>query len=251
MLSATITHPWGGRTTLGGGCGSRTYSNVGANTIQAIIAGLQQGGATVTGNNPWTIDTHQASVMLRGTWDANAQTITVEVTDSAFWAPCGSIWDSVDGDLKPVIAANPPAPTVVAPPPPSGISPELESFANEAVDKSDPSGGAVDNVVNIFRLIPSADDRNTLALRASAIAAAVAPGKVASIQASFAQANTLTPPTVPPTPGVPTMPLTPTAATPAATGMSTGAKIALGVVGVGAVIALTTLVGRRMTHHAT
>lgn len=106
MLSATITHPWGGRTTLGGGCGSRTYSNVGANTIQAIIAGLQQGGATVTGNNPWTIDTHQSSVMLRGTWDANAQTITVEVTDSAFWAPCGSIW------IPSTVISNPSSPRI-------------------------------------------------------------------------------------------------------------------------------------------
>lgn len=93
--------------TLGSGdCGSRTYQNVGANTIDAIIAGLTRGGATITGNNPWTVDTHKSDVVLRGTWDAAAKTLQVAVTDSAWYAPCGNVWGELEMQIMPIIAAN-------------------------------------------------------------------------------------------------------------------------------------------------
>lgn len=239
MLSATITYPWGSTTTLGrGNCGSRTYANVGDNTIQAILTALQQGGAVVTGDNPWDVDTRQHGVKLRGTWDPNSGMLVVEIVDSDFVAPCSRVVSAIDSNLRQVIAANPS--------PQSGIAPtaipltsDLEPLANEVAEKANANGNAVVEVTNIFRLTPSGPDRNAIALRAMAIAAVTSPGKVASIQASLTEANELTPATI----AEPTL-VSSDAATPSATGLSLGAKIGLGMAIVGA-LAVTAFVIRR------
>jgi hypothetical protein len=238
MLSVTITRPWNDTTLGRGNCGSRSYPNVGDNTIQAITAALQQGGAIITGNNPWDVDTRQHGVKLRGTWDPSSQILVVEIIDSAFLAPCSRVVSAVDTQLRQVIAANPSPQSGL---PSITLAADLESLANEVAEKSNPSGVSEVNVTNIFRLTPSAADRNAIALRAIAIVSGVSAGKVASIQASLAEANELSPITT----DEPILPSTPEAVVePTASGMSLGAKVGIGAAIAGALV-LTALVIRR------
>lgn len=77
-----------------GKCGVRTYDRVDQQKIDAILAALRRGGAAVTGNNPWDVDTHKHGIKLRGTWSPS--TLSLIVTDKAFYVPCGKIWDEID-----------------------------------------------------------------------------------------------------------------------------------------------------------
>ena len=75
-----------------GKCGARHYGNIDQTKIDAIIAQLKEHGATVTGHNPWDVDTHNYGVKLRGSWDKAASTLTIIVTDKSR-VPCSRIWD--------------------------------------------------------------------------------------------------------------------------------------------------------------
>jgi hypothetical protein len=85
---------------VGAGCGAKTYSGVTQATLKTILDTLHKDGATITGQNPWDVVTHEHGVEFRGTWDATAQTLIVEVTDSDFIVPCSSIWDALDPMLQ-------------------------------------------------------------------------------------------------------------------------------------------------------
>lgn len=79
-----------------GVCGSHSYLNITPAKANAIISQLQASGATVTGDNPWTVETQSGGVELCGFWDNAAGTLTVTVTDKQWYVPCSRIWDTVD-----------------------------------------------------------------------------------------------------------------------------------------------------------
>lgn len=86
-----------------GECGVRAYDRVTARVKDQLLAKLHGDGMTVTGDNPWTIDTHQAEVKLRAVWDPKSQVLKLVVVSSAAWAPCSVIWDRIEPKLREVI----------------------------------------------------------------------------------------------------------------------------------------------------
>ena len=79
-----------------GKCGAHHYGNIDQAKVEAIISKLKATGSTVTGNNPWNVDTHNHGVKLQGTWDKASSTLTVIVTDKDWYVPCSKIWDTID-----------------------------------------------------------------------------------------------------------------------------------------------------------
>jgi len=77
-------------------CGEHHYGNITKVKIDAIMAALKKSGSTVTGNNPWDVDTHNNGVKLRGTWDQATSTLSIIITDKNFYVPCSKIWDTID-----------------------------------------------------------------------------------------------------------------------------------------------------------
>lgn len=79
-----------------GKCGTHTYPNIDQVRINAILAALRQSGSTVTGNNPWNVDTHNHGVKLQGSWNQGTSVLSIIVTDKAWYVPCSKIWDTID-----------------------------------------------------------------------------------------------------------------------------------------------------------
>lgn len=86
-----------------GQCGVRTYAGVTPQVRDKILAELHAEGMTVTGDNPWDIDTQVADVKLRAVWDPRGQVLRLIVTASAVYAPCGVIWGRIDPKLRSII----------------------------------------------------------------------------------------------------------------------------------------------------
>lgn len=86
-----------------GECGVRSYARVTARVKDQLLTKLHGEGMTVTGDNPWNIDTNQAEVKLRAVWDPKAQVLKLVVASSAAWAPCSVIWDRIEPKLREVI----------------------------------------------------------------------------------------------------------------------------------------------------
>lgn len=79
-----------------GKCGVHSYANITQDKINKMLAELKQQGFSVTGSNPWTINTNKYSVVLQGTWVELTSTLSVIVTDKSFLVPCSKIWDTID-----------------------------------------------------------------------------------------------------------------------------------------------------------
>ena len=79
-----------------GKCGAHHYGNIDRVKIEAIIEQLKKHGSTVTGDNPWDLDTHNNGVKLRGSWDKASSTLTIIVTHKNWYVPCSKIWDTID-----------------------------------------------------------------------------------------------------------------------------------------------------------
>lgn len=88
-----------------GQCGVRSYSNVTPQVKDAILAALHADGMTVTGDNPWDVDTQQADVKLRAVWDPDTQVLRLIVTASAIYAPCAVIWERIEPKLRGLIGS--------------------------------------------------------------------------------------------------------------------------------------------------
>lgn len=86
-----------------GQCGARTYAHVTPKFRDALISKLHAEGMTVTGVNPWNIDTNQADVKLRAAWNPRTQELKLIVTSSAFYAPCDVIWERIEPKLRSII----------------------------------------------------------------------------------------------------------------------------------------------------
>lgn len=89
-----------------GKCGVHHYANISEQKIGEILNALKKGGATVTGNNPWDVDTHKYSIKLKGSWDSSKEVLSIIVTDKAFYVPCSKIWDFIDPLINHISSAH-------------------------------------------------------------------------------------------------------------------------------------------------
>jgi hypothetical protein len=79
----------------------------------------------------------------------------------------------------------------------AAVESEVDSLAREALNKSNPSGAAVLEVTNLFRVIDDFSKRDAILVRVQELASSDV-GRLASIQASFAQAQLQSPPSASP-----------------------------------------------------
>ena len=84
-----------------GQCGVRSYARVTERAKNTLLAKLDAEGMTVTGVNPWNIDTKTYGVKLRAVWDPNAQVLKLIVTTGKnFIVTCDAIWERIDPKIK-------------------------------------------------------------------------------------------------------------------------------------------------------
>lgn len=76
--------------------GAHQYDNIDQNRIDEMIEALKENGATVSGENPWLIDTHKKDVKLKGHWNQADSTLTVSITDKSWYVPDSKIWEVID-----------------------------------------------------------------------------------------------------------------------------------------------------------
>ncbi len=92
-----------------GQCDVRTYARVTPRVRDALLSKLHGEGMTVTGDNPWDVDTHVHDVKLRAVWDPRDQVLKLIVTAGAGgWTGglvCAAVWDRIDPIMKEVTAA--------------------------------------------------------------------------------------------------------------------------------------------------
>ena len=87
-------------------CGEHHYGNITQVKIDEIIGELKKTGSTITGNNPWDVDTHNNGVKLRGTWNQGNSTLSIIVTDKNWYVPCGKIWETIDPLIQHISGLN-------------------------------------------------------------------------------------------------------------------------------------------------
>jgi len=87
-----------------GQCDVRSYTGVTPQIKNALLARIHNAGMTVTGDNPWDIETHQLDVKLRAVWDPQALLLKVIVTSGAGGyfglVTCNAIWSKIDPLMK-------------------------------------------------------------------------------------------------------------------------------------------------------
>lgn len=92
-----------------GQCDVHTYFGVSPEIKDALLAKLHAEGMTVTGDNPWDIDTHEHDVKLRALWDSGTRTLKLIVTagkDGFFGlVTCATIWEKIDPVVKGIIGS--------------------------------------------------------------------------------------------------------------------------------------------------
>jgi hypothetical protein len=90
-----------------GQCGVRSFSRVTQPITTALLSKLHAEGMTVTGDNPWNIETHQYDVKLRAVWDPGSQVLKLIVTAGKGGylglVTCDEIWKKIDPIMKGVI----------------------------------------------------------------------------------------------------------------------------------------------------
>lgn len=91
-----------------GKCGVHIYSGITAQRRDLLIGKLRGAGMTVTGDNPWSIDTNMSGVILRAVWDPKTSKLRLIISD---WGPlaqiagCDVVWGKIDTRLKEVLGA--------------------------------------------------------------------------------------------------------------------------------------------------
>ena len=79
-----------------GQCGIHKYPGYSKSKIDAVLAALRANGATVSGDNPWSVDTRKHGVKLSGAWDAASSELRVTVADKNFYVSCDKVWETLD-----------------------------------------------------------------------------------------------------------------------------------------------------------
>jgi hypothetical protein len=90
-----------------GQCSLRSYPGVTERIKDMLLAKLRSEDMSVTGDNPWNIDTRQYDVKLRAVWDPKAQVVKLIVTAGKGgyfgMVTCAEIWKKIDPIMKGVI----------------------------------------------------------------------------------------------------------------------------------------------------
>jgi hypothetical protein len=81
-------------------CGTRIFENVDKSSVDAILKGLIDHGSTVTGTNPWEVDTRNHGVQLRGEWNEEAARLAITVTDADWYVPSTKIWRNIESLMR-------------------------------------------------------------------------------------------------------------------------------------------------------
>jgi hypothetical protein len=76
--------------------GTRSYDNIDRAKVDAILGALTAHGSTVTGSNPWSIDTQKHGVRLEGAWKEATSTLDITVTDADWYVPTKALWENID-----------------------------------------------------------------------------------------------------------------------------------------------------------
>lgn len=91
-----------------GKCGVHVYSAITPQRRDMLITRLRGAGMTVTGDNPWSIDTNMSGVKLRAVWDPKKNVLRLIVNDwgtLAEIAGCDVVWGKIDTRLKEVLGS--------------------------------------------------------------------------------------------------------------------------------------------------
>ncbi len=78
------------------GSDTRNYAGINNTKIAMMISDLIEGGAIITGNNPWNVDTRRHGVMLKAEWNETASTLVVSIAHSGWFVSRRRIWSILD-----------------------------------------------------------------------------------------------------------------------------------------------------------
>jgi len=82
--------------------GTHTYEQINWARVDAILNTLIAHGSIVTGDNPWTVNTKNHGVILKGEWNEAAQTLAITVKDAAWYASSKAVWENIDALMSKV-----------------------------------------------------------------------------------------------------------------------------------------------------
>ncbi|MEG1856597.1 MAG: hypothetical protein RR231_14005 [Acinetobacter sp.] len=75
----------------------KTYSGITPQKKDKMLDALRNSGASVVGNNPWNVDLHKYGIKLRGCWNAECLTMSIEIVAKSCVIPPNKIWSTIDG----------------------------------------------------------------------------------------------------------------------------------------------------------
>ncbi len=78
------------------GANARNYAGIDHTKIDMMMRELSEGGAIVTGNNPWHVNTRRHGVILKAEWNETASTLVVSITHSSWFVPRQRVWGILD-----------------------------------------------------------------------------------------------------------------------------------------------------------
>jgi hypothetical protein len=75
---------------------TRCYENITKEKIESLINALKANDATITGDNPWSVDTHKYSIKLIGKWDESSLIMEITLVSKAWYVPSQKVWYTLD-----------------------------------------------------------------------------------------------------------------------------------------------------------
>lgn len=88
-----MSHVQGEETAIGAE-DTRTYGPYSQAQANAMLSKIKSQGMTVTGNNPWHVDTNTHGVKFDATYDGS--NITIKITGANFYVSNAKVWDKLD-----------------------------------------------------------------------------------------------------------------------------------------------------------
>ena len=78
------------------------YNDIDKTKVEAILQALTESGSRISGDNPWSVDTQNHGVMLRGEWDEASSALSITVTDADWYVPRTKVWEKIDALMSKV-----------------------------------------------------------------------------------------------------------------------------------------------------
>jgi hypothetical protein len=76
--------------------GTQNYDGISRDQVAEILKELAAHGSAITGDNPWTVVTHEHGVVLRGEWNEAALVLSITVTAADWYVPRKTVWHNID-----------------------------------------------------------------------------------------------------------------------------------------------------------